>query len=134
MSFALSSFLIWPPVQSRASTMKSSPGFTVTTGGMSGCQRLCCGWACSFAAFLMSTDITVLAMTASPLSNLKMLAHDGVRQIADPALRRDAAGFEDGEALGDVADEIQVLLDQQHRAAAIGRDAFDDLLDLRHHG
>src|SRR5215213_8676385 len=46
-SSAESSFLIAPSNHSRQSARNTSPGRTLTTGGMSGCQRLCptCFWS-----------------------------------------------------------------------------------------
>src|SRR5688572_27252421 len=97
--------------------MKSSPGFTVATGGMSGCQRLCCGCGCSVGFLLTSTDMMVLAMIGLlPLLNLQMRADDLIRQFGDAPLADDVAGIENGEPLGDVPHEIQALLDKKDRA------------------
>ena len=102
--------------------MKSSPGLTVTTGGMSGCQRLCSGVGCSVGGFLMSTEMIVLAMLSSSFLDLQMLLHDVVGELADVALRDDSAGVENRETLGDVADEIEALLDQQNRAIPLAQE------------
>src|SRR5512145_2823608 len=135
MSLALSSFLIWPPVQSSASMMKSSPGLTVATGGMSGCQRLCCGCGCSVGFFLTSTEMMVFAMFGLlPQLDLEMRAADVVRQLGDVSLADDVAGFKDRESLGDVGDEIQALLNQQNGTDPLGLDALDDMLNLLHDG
>src|SRR4051812_42352736 len=49
-SSAESSFLIAPSNHSRQSARNTSPGLTLTFGGMSGCQRLCptCFWSVNF--------------------------------------------------------------------------------------
>src|SRR3954470_23914742 len=104
--------------------MKSSPGLTVTTGGMSGCHRLCSLVGCSVGFFLMSTEMTVLAMLPPPL-DLQMPLHHVVRQLRDFALCDDASGIENGEALGDVPHEIEPLLDEQHRALPLDQNALD---------
>ena len=66
MSFAQSSFLICPPVQSMHSIRNSSPGLTDTTIGMSGCQRLC-GTSCFVMGFVRSTLNSVFGMSLSYL-------------------------------------------------------------------
>src|SRR6185503_228326 len=116
MSEALSSFLIWPPVQSRHSTMKSSPGLTVATGGMSGCQRLWIGVVCSRGPLPISTEMIVWGIASSSSLDLQMRADELVRELGDVGLGGDAAGVEDREALGGVANGIGGLRDQEDGA------------------
>ena len=59
-----------------------------------------------------------------------MLPHDVFRQGADLVQHGDAAGLQDRETLRHVADELQVLLDQQDRAAPLAMDSLDDVVDL----
>src|SRR5215470_2696048 len=59
-----------------------------------------------------------------------MLSHDVLRQSADLAQRGDATGLQDRKMLRDVADELQVLLDQQDRAVPLAMDPLDDVVDL----
>jgi hypothetical protein len=56
--------------------------------------------------------------------------HDVGRELVDAAVGDDPASLEDRELLGDVANEIEVLLDQQHGTIAFGHNALDDGIDL----
>ena len=48
-----------------------------------------------------------------------MYAYKLVRQSADLALGDEATRIEDREALGNVADEIEILFDKQNRAVTL---------------
>ena len=60
--------VIWASVHSRHSTRNSLPGWTDEAGGMSGCQRLWPGTACSAIGFDWSTENATSGMLAPPLS------------------------------------------------------------------
>src|ERR1700678_2268756 len=84
MSWALSSFLIWPPVQSMHSTRNSAPGFTHETMGTSGCHRL---WmtSCFVGAVDRSTLMSVSMdwFSSIPLDRKQTLE----RRLVDPGPR-----------------------------------------------
>src|SRR3954468_9522089 len=68
-SSAESSLLIAPSNHSRQSARNTSPGLTVTFGGMSGCHRLCptCFWSVNF--FVLSSGNRLRGMDRAPWSD-----------------------------------------------------------------
>src|SRR4051794_41155857 len=78
-SSAESSLLIAPSNHSRQSARNTSPGLTLTTGGMSGCHRLCptCFWSVNF--FVLSSGKRFFGM--SVLSAREQVAQPLVDEV-----------------------------------------------------
>src|SRR6478609_2916350 len=116
-SSALSLFLMKPPVQSKVSRTKSSPGLTQQAIGMSGCQRL---WIFSFSVgdFVRSTLIRVSVIADSSggdKSDGKELADAGDVGAGARALVHEAATLDDEQPVGHVHRETQDLLGDDDR-------------------
>src|SRR5687767_578056 len=111
-SSALSLFLMKPPVQSKVSRMKSSPGLTQHAIGMSGCQRL---WMFSFSTgdLVRSTLISVSVMLAPVVvrgsDGEKLLDAGGIGGGAR-AFEHQAPALDHEQAVGDIHRETQHLL------------------------
>ena len=73
-SLAESELAICASVHSRHSTRNSLPGRTDAAGGMSGCQRLWPGTACSAIGLDWSTEKTTSGMTVPPFSSRAVLS------------------------------------------------------------
>src|SRR4051794_37745846 len=88
-SSAESSLLIAPSNHSRQSARNTSPGLTLTTGGMSGCHRLCptCFWSVNF--FVLSSGKRFFGM--SVLSARKQVAQPLIDEVGVDRVRA-AAG------------------------------------------
>src|SRR3982751_3585831 len=125
-SSALSSFLMKPPVQSKVSRTKSSPGSTQQAIGMSGCHRL---WMFSFSTgdFVRSTLISVSVM--GRLQRFRGWEDEGgsdgevlpdVRHVGGGARRlvHQPPALDDEQPVGDVQREAEHLLGDDDRDLA----------------
>src|SRR5215831_262952 len=131
MSAGLSLFLIWPSVQSLHSMRKTSPGFTITLAGMSGCQRLWPTSSCLDIGFVRSTLNSVFGIVEPPpgLSLYgKQSLHPGHVHVVAAALVDHPAAVQHQQPIGDLQREAQDLFgDDDGQPLLIA----DDLQDLR---